>query len=103
MFSFFKRSTPAKAAETRHEPPKRRATRERPGYDPLEPLPKAEVTEGNEESDWSLWENSVAFQDSQMPEPYHKTKPVPIEATTPAEAGDSTLSSGYDSVRGTDL
>lgn len=29
------------------------------------PLP--EVTEGNEDSDWALWEDSVAFQDSQMP------------------------------------
>lgn len=31
-----------------------------------EPPPLPEVTEGNEESDWALWEDSVAFQDSQM-------------------------------------
>ena len=30
-------------------------------------LPLPEVTEGNEDSDWALWEDSVAFQDSQMP------------------------------------
>jgi hypothetical protein len=100
MFGFFKRSAPAKPASTRHEPTKRRATGERPGYDPLEPLPKPEVTEGNEDSDWSLWENSMAFQDSQMPEPYPQTTPMPIQA---ADAGDSVLSSGFDTVRPSDL
>ena len=33
----------------------------------FEPIPVGEVTEGNSEADWSEWENSVAFQDSQMP------------------------------------
>lgn len=33
----------------------------------LRALPLPEVTEGNLESDWALWEDSVAFQDSQMP------------------------------------
>lgn len=36
--------------------------------DPFEPIPAGEVTEGNEESDWAAWEDSVAFQDSMMPE-----------------------------------
>jgi hypothetical protein len=100
MFGFFKRSTPAKAAPARVEPTKRRAAAQRPAYDPLEPLPKPEVIEGNEDSDWSLWENSMAFQDSQMPESGPKAKPVPVEAT---EARDSVISTGYDSVRGSDL
>ncbi len=31
-------------------------------------LPAAyEVTEGNDEADWLLWEESVSFQDSKMP------------------------------------
>jgi hypothetical protein len=30
------------------------------------PLPVPEVVEGNQDSDWALWEDSVAFQDSQM-------------------------------------
>jgi hypothetical protein len=29
-------------------------------------LPVPEVLEGNQDSDWALWEDSVAFQDSQM-------------------------------------
>jgi hypothetical protein len=100
MFDFFKRNAPPKAAELRSPSAKRRSSGERTGYDPLEPLPKPEVTEGNEDSDWSLWENSIAFQDSQMPEPYPKTKPAPLE---PEDAGDSIISTGYDSVRPTDL
>jgi hypothetical protein len=31
------------------------------------PLPLADVSEGNLDSDWAMWEDSVAFQDSQMP------------------------------------
>lgn len=31
-----------------------------------DPAPLPEVVEGNEDSDWALWEDSVAFQDSQM-------------------------------------
>ena len=100
MFDFFKRSTPAKAAQPRQPAIKRRAAGERPGYDPLEPLPRPEVTEGNEDSDWSLWENSIAFQDSQIPEQYPKTKPAPLEA---ADADDSGIPTGYDTVRRTDL
>ncbi len=105
MFDFFKRSTPAKTATPRTQPAQRRPANERARFDPLEPLPKPEVTEGNEDSDWSLWENSVAFQDSQMSdaEPYPKTKPVPLEPENNGEAGDSILQSGYDTVRSTDL
>jgi hypothetical protein len=33
----------------------------------FEPIPAGEVIEGNEESDWAAWEDSVAFQDSLMP------------------------------------
>ena len=33
------------------------------------PLSLPEVKEGNLESDWALWEDSVAFQDSQLPSP----------------------------------
>jgi hypothetical protein len=105
MFDFFKRSTPTKTAEPRTQPAKRRSANERARYDPMEPLPKPEVTEGNEDSDWSLWENSVAFQDSQMSdtEPYPKTMPAPLAPEDTGEAGDSILSTGYDTVRSTDL
>ena len=105
MFDFFKRSTPAKTATPRTQPAQRRPANERARFDPLEPLPKPEVTEGNEDSDWSLWENSVAFQDSQMSdtEPYPKTMPAPLAPEDTGEAGDSILSTGYDTVRSTDL
>jgi len=33
----------------------------------FEMIPAGDVTEGNEESDWAAWEDSVAFQDSMMP------------------------------------
>lgn len=65
MFGFFKRSTPAssKAARTptaRAAPaPARRPTL-------AEPAPLPEVVEGNEHSDWALWEDSVLLLDSQM-------------------------------------
>lgn len=39
------------------------------------PLPLPEVIEGNEDSDWALWEESVSFQDSQMP-----SAPLPLES-----------------------
>jgi hypothetical protein len=100
MFDFFKRGTPAKVAQPREPAIKRRSAGERAGYDPLEPLPRPEVTEGNDDSDWSLWENSIAFQDSQIPEPYPKTKPAPLAA---ADAEDSDIPTGYDTVRRTDL
>jgi hypothetical protein len=35
--------------------------------DPFEAIPVGEVVEGNSEADWSEWEDSVAFQDSQQP------------------------------------
>jgi len=31
-------------------------------------VPFMEVVEGNEDSDWALWENSVASSDSQLPD-----------------------------------
>ena len=46
------------------------------------PLPVPEVVEGNEDSDWSLWEESVSFQDSQMQPVLPTTKPMPMQAVT---------------------
>jgi len=33
----------------------------------FEAIPTGDVSEGNEESDWAAWEDSVSFQDSMMP------------------------------------
>lgn len=67
MVNFFKRSdataattatTPALKEPSLHLGERRRVPR---------PLPTPEVVEGNENSDWDLWEESVSFQDSQLP------------------------------------
>lgn len=72
MLNFFKRkpavapTAPSKragAAPARSRP----STASTASALPAEPPPLPEVKEGNLESDWALWEDSVAFQDSQMP------------------------------------
>jgi hypothetical protein len=100
MFGFLKRRISVKAAAPHREPMTSRTAVVRRNFDHLPPLPSAEVTEGNDEADWSLWEDSVAFQDSQMPTPYPQTRPAPLQA---AAARDSGLSTAYDTLRGTDL
>jgi hypothetical protein len=47
-----------------------------------DPLPVPEVVEGNEDSDWALWEDSVAFQDSQIPSDFGTMTP-PAERESP--------------------
>ena len=37
-------------------------------FNDLDPIPTGEMTEGNAEADWAAWEDSVQFQDSQMPD-----------------------------------
>ena len=100
MFDFFKRSISVKATAPHREPMSSRTAVVRRNFDHLPPLPNAEVTEGNDEADWSLWEDSVAFQDSQMPAPYPDTRPAPFQAAT---ARDSVVSTAYDTLRGSDL
>jgi hypothetical protein len=48
------------------------------GLNPTRPdtTPLPEVIEGNQESDWALWEDSVAFQDSQMPSSFSELEPA---------------------------
>ncbi len=41
----------------------------------FETIPTGDVTEGNEESDWAAWQDSVAFQDS-MISGFQGTMPV---------------------------
>ena len=45
-------------------------TRKPPSLDSLEPIPVPAATKGNQDSDWALWEDSVAFQDSQFPQDF---------------------------------
>ena len=68
MFDFFKRwksPAPAPAAQrsrTRSQP----KPKAKPSRDGALPAPLPEVVEGNEETDWALWEDSVTALDSQM-------------------------------------
>lgn len=89
MFNFFKRSDaasvkPSVGRMTRKPAPKQ-------GETPLvpNPLPIPEMLEGNEDSDWALWEDSVAFQDSQMQGPLPRVDLAPRLAPRPGNSSDT--------------
>ena len=73
MLNFFKNSktTQARPAALLHKTSS--TTKERRLVP--RPLPVPEVLEGNEDTDWSLWQESVAFQDSEMQAPWPATEP----------------------------
>jgi len=50
------------------------------------PLPVPEVVEGNEESDWSLWQASVALHDSRIQPLWLATEPGALNETAPSPA-----------------
>ena len=50
---------------------------------PPSPPPLPEVIEGNEDSDWAMWEDSVAFQDSQMPSVFNDLSAVKTRDEAP--------------------
>lgn len=85
MFSFFKRSD--KVSE--HAAPRPRPQAKKPswsqGLDARDLLPLPQVTEGNEDSDWAMWEDSVLEQDSQMHPQFHDTVPSHFPADQHAE------------------
>ncbi len=88
MLKFFKRTPPepakpAAAARPPARPAPPRAARAA-GLPP-EPPPLPEVSEGNLDSDWALWEDSVAFQDSQMPSSFNPLESVRARETRPGE------------------
>ena len=64
MFDFFKRSS-GKPVVEQSVRPKRTPAASKP-FGSLEPLPLPQVAEGNTDAEWSAWEDSVAFQDSQI-------------------------------------
>lgn len=65
MFEFLKRLV--KPEPQVAPPPRRRKKTGKSTDDATEPAPlMAEVSEGNEHSDWELWEDSVVSLDSQM-------------------------------------
>lgn len=68
MLRFFRSApkTPAPEEEPEVRAATPRAASVRPAVPPAPP-PLPEVQEGNQDSDWAMWEDSVSFQDSQMP------------------------------------
>lgn len=95
MLNFFKRK-PADTPTNSRKPAAGTPARARPSAPPAEPAPLPEVTEGNLESDWALWEDSVAFQDSQMPSDLSPLEAVKDRSDPKQEDG----SDPYASVRG---
>ncbi len=87
MFRFLKRNpTPASKPGERAGSSKSKPSR--PDAGPSAPAPALEVIEGNGESDWSLWEESVSFQDSQMSTFGPTTLPLGLpEERSESEAG----------------
>lgn len=91
MLKFFKpkpssgSSAPSRASTSPSRAPSRAPARSPAGAG-LPPAPPSlpEVSEGNQESDWAMWEDSVAFQDSQMPSAFNeldavKTRDEPVQ------------------------
>jgi hypothetical protein len=66
MFEFFKRLfAPAPSPPTRPAKSRSRSSR---AFEPVVPgaIPVPQVVEGNDHTDWDLWEDSVLALDSQM-------------------------------------
>lgn len=65
MFNFFRRAPVSKRAANPTVKPAA-ARRAAPRHETQGPVPLPEVVEGNEPTDWALWEDSVSVLDSQM-------------------------------------
>lgn len=90
MLNFFKRKPDKPAAGDAPARPRPRPAVQTRGTRPpsAEPPPLPEVTEGNLESDWALWEDSVAFQDSQMPSSFGDLDSVKTRDDKPVKSRD---------------
>jgi hypothetical protein len=93
MFNFFKRSAPVPdkaGAKATARPAGRHSAN--PGKDAAPPLPDEaplpEVVEGNESTDWALWEDSVMVLDSQMQDLTPSARIYERDKQTPSEYQD---------------
>ena len=86
MFSFFKRSdsVPSASANRPNGQGKSKSTSAR-SVDFLSPMPVPEVTEGNLDSDWAMWEDSVLEQDSHLPSQFADTQPSQLDDPSASE------------------
>lgn len=99
MLNFFKRpaadtDAPAARPAARDNSPREKKPPRLP-----EPLPVPEVVEGNQDSDWSLWEDSVAFQDSQMQSDFGVLKVPEVRESSKGKQVDGADPFAFDSVR----
>jgi hypothetical protein len=77
MLNFFKKllGISAKTARpTAKRKPRKSASRPEDFHSSFDPIPVAEVREGNDHKDWGLWEDSVSVIDSQMQPPSAREK-----------------------------
>lgn len=96
MFKFFKSAPkptgPAKPTRpttvSQPRPAAPGAVSARAGMPPAPP-PLPEVSEGNQESDWAMWEDSVAFQDSQMPSAFNALDAVKTRDEEPKKKSEA--------------
>jgi hypothetical protein len=90
MFNFFKRSAPAgpktPPAAVRKAAPAGAPHPQQPALPDAAPLP--DVVEGNEHSDWALWEDSVNVLDSQMQGLTPSARIYERDKQTPSELQD---------------
>lgn len=93
MFKLFKRPAIKTEQPVTSQPPLKRDRRQFP----RELSTAYEVTEGNDEADWLLWEESVSFQDSKI----HSTplSLVPARTTGIAPPVHAEVTDAFDSVR----
>ncbi len=83
MFKFIKQLVSPEARQTTQATTRKPERRKQEAWDPTESIPASEVLEGNDDTDWDLWQCSV---DSQM-QPL--TPSVRIEANaTPSQFDD---------------
>jgi hypothetical protein len=88
MFNIFKRSA-ANAAKPAVKPASRKSTPAATAAPVLaEPVPVPEVVEGNDHSDWALWEDSMTILDSQIQSLTPSARIYEKEKQTPSELQD---------------
>lgn len=86
MFNIFKRSdkTPSDARTSARSSIKNARSSSRAESLVEMPVPVPDVLEGNLDSDWEMWEDSVLEQDSQMHSAYPDTAPQTLDAAASA-------------------
>jgi len=97
--NFFKRPVPG--TDTGSAKPSEQGTSPRAKKPPSlpEPLPEPEVIEGNQDSDWALWEDSVAFQDSQMQSDFGTLKASEVRESSKVKPADEPDPFAFEKVR----